>query len=66
MKNADGKQDNKHVLLFHSRDILEHPDIQLTHGGFILMGLMKGGDYDTVREVSFMHTLFPSFKIPRN
>jgi Holliday junction resolvase YEN1 len=64
MKNADGKQDDKHVLLFPSRGILEHPDIQLTHGGFILIGLMSGGDYDTVREVPFMHAPFPSFKIP--
>jgi holliday junction resolvase YEN1 len=55
MKNADGRQDDKHVLLFSSQRILEHPDIQLSHGGFILVGLMSGGDYDTVRTGPFYH-----------
>jgi hypothetical protein len=63
MRNADGKQDDKQILLFSSRRILEHPEIQLTHGGFILIELMSGGDYDTVRTgPSFMRSLFPSFK----
>jgi len=48
MKNADGRQDDKQVLLFSSQRISEHPGIRLTHGGFILIGLMSGGDYDTV------------------
>ncbi|KIM23622.1 hypothetical protein M408DRAFT_27717 [Serendipita vermifera MAFF 305830] len=47
MKNADGKQDDKHVLLFSSKRIFEDPDIRLQHGGFILIGLLSGGDYDT-------------------
>ena len=48
MKNADGKVDDKHVRLFSAEAIEDHPNIQLTQGGFILIGLMSGGDYDTV------------------
>lgn len=48
MRNADGKQDDKHVMLFSAEAMREHPDIGLTHGGFILIGLLSGGDYDMV------------------
>jgi Holliday junction resolvase YEN1 len=48
MKNADGKVDDKHVRLFSAEAIKDHPNVQLTQGGFILIGLMSGGDYDTV------------------
>ncbi|CAG7851051.1 SubName: Full=Related to DNA repair endonuclease rad2 {ECO:0000313/EMBL:CCA73914.1} [Serendipita indica DSM 11827] len=47
MRNADGKQDKEHVILFSAELIKDHADIQLSHGGFILMGLLSGGDYST-------------------
>ncbi|KJA13315.1 hypothetical protein HYPSUDRAFT_195818 [Hypholoma sublateritium FD-334 SS-4] len=43
--NAAGKDDGNHTRVFHIDDILEHPDVQLSRGGMILIGLMSGGDY---------------------
>lgn len=61
MKNADGREDGQHVMLFSSQAIQEHPAIGLSHAGFILIGLMNGGDYDTVSMVLFSLNIRPSF-----
>ncbi|KAG8829240.1 hypothetical protein FRC17_006912 [Serendipita sp. 399] len=46
IRNADGRDDGKHVVLFSAEKIREHLEVGLTHGGFILIGLLSGGDYD--------------------
>ncbi|KAF8154069.1 hypothetical protein B0H34DRAFT_799973 [Crassisporium funariophilum] len=43
--NAAGKDDKNHTRVFRLDDITRHPDIRLTRGGMILIGLMSGGDY---------------------
>lgn len=43
--NAAGKDDKNHTRIYHSFEIMAHPDIRLTRGGMILIGLMSGGDY---------------------
>jgi Holliday junction resolvase YEN1 len=45
--NALGKDDKNHTLVFKFSDFSEHPDIGLTRGGLILIGLLSGGDYHT-------------------
>ncbi|KAH9015438.1 PIN domain-like protein [Lactarius deliciosus] len=47
MKNVDGCVDDNHSTVYTSADILMHPSIQLTRGGFILIGLLSGGNYYT-------------------
>jgi hypothetical protein len=37
--------DGNHSTIYTSADILAHPSVQLTRGGFILIGLLSGGDY---------------------
>ncbi|KAH8985375.1 PIN domain-like protein [Lactarius akahatsu] len=44
-KNADGRVDGNHSTVYTSAEILEHPSVQLTRGGLILIGLLSGGDY---------------------
>ncbi|KAH9009129.1 hypothetical protein EDB84DRAFT_1446468 [Lactarius hengduanensis] len=44
-KNADGRVDGNHSMVYTSAEILAHPSIQLTRGGLILIGLLSGGDY---------------------
>ncbi|KDR78909.1 hypothetical protein GALMADRAFT_64217 [Galerina marginata CBS 339.88] len=43
--NSAGKDDKNHTRIFRFQDIAEHPDIRLSRGGMILIGLMSGGDY---------------------
>jgi Holliday junction resolvase YEN1 len=43
--NAAGKDDKNHTKVYHLSDITVHPEVRLTRGGMILIGLMKGGDY---------------------
>ncbi|KAF8064157.1 hypothetical protein FPV67DRAFT_204434 [Lyophyllum atratum] len=43
--NAAGKDDKNHTKVYRMSDITTHPDIRLTRGGMILIGLMSGGDY---------------------
>ncbi|KAF9054284.1 hypothetical protein BJ165DRAFT_1522823 [Panaeolus papilionaceus] len=45
--NSDGKDDKNHTRVYTAHNIMTHPDIQLTRGGSILIGLMSGGDYNT-------------------
>ncbi|KAH9025362.1 PIN domain-like protein [Lactarius deliciosus] len=47
MKNVDGCVDDNHSTVYTLADILVHPSIQLTRGGFILIGLLSGGNYHT-------------------
>ncbi|KAF5314408.1 hypothetical protein D9619_011818 [Psilocybe cf. subviscida] len=44
--NSAGKDDKNHTRVFKIEDIQEHPDVCLTRGGMILIGLMRGGDYE--------------------
>ncbi|KAF9446531.1 hypothetical protein P691DRAFT_708350 [Macrolepiota fuliginosa MF-IS2] len=44
--NSEGRDDKNHTRVFRFQDIHDHPDIQLTRGGLILIGLMSGGDYE--------------------
>ncbi|KAI9068815.1 hypothetical protein FKP32DRAFT_1754195 [Trametes sanguinea] len=46
LKNAAGKDDGNHAMVYRAEDILKHGDIQLTQGGLILIGILRGGDYD--------------------
>ena len=43
--NSAGKDDKNHSRIFNIDSITRHPDIRLTRGGMILIGLMSGGDY---------------------
>lgn len=43
--NAAGKDDKNHTKVYRLADITAHPEVRLTRGGMILIGLMKGGDY---------------------
>ncbi|KAF9460488.1 hypothetical protein BDZ94DRAFT_1238453 [Collybia nuda] len=43
--NAAGKDDKNHTKVYRLADITAHPNVRLTRGGMILIGLMKGGDY---------------------
>ncbi|RDB19597.1 Flap endonuclease GEN 1 [Hypsizygus marmoreus] len=43
--NAAGKDDKNHTKVYRLTDITAHPDVRLTRGGMILIGLMSGGDY---------------------
>ncbi|KAH9916197.1 uncharacterized protein B0H18DRAFT_1087347 [Fomitopsis serialis] len=45
LKNSAGREDGNHVATYTSHAILTHPSIQLTHGGLILIGVLRGGDY---------------------
>ncbi|KAF7310373.1 hypothetical protein HMN09_00579300 [Mycena chlorophos] len=45
--NADGRDDNNHSRVFRMSDIETHPEVSLTRGDMILIGLCSGGDYDT-------------------
>ncbi|KAL1938935.1 hypothetical protein VTO73DRAFT_11088 [Trametes versicolor] len=45
MKNSAGKDDGNHAMVYRSSDILNREDIQLTQGGLILIGVLRGGDY---------------------
>ncbi|KZT05209.1 uncharacterized protein LAESUDRAFT_715015 [Laetiporus sulphureus 93-53] len=45
LKNADGRNDGNHVAIYKADKILEHPAVQLTQGGLILIGILRGGDY---------------------
>lgn len=43
--NSVGKDDKNHSRVFNIDTITNHPEIRLTRGGMILIGLMSGGDY---------------------
>ncbi|KAI0656316.1 hypothetical protein C8Q70DRAFT_1056865 [Cubamyces menziesii] len=45
LRNAAGKDDGNHSMVYRSEDILNHEDIKLTQGGLILIGILRGGDY---------------------
>ncbi|EPQ53590.1 hypothetical protein GLOTRDRAFT_63186 [Gloeophyllum trabeum ATCC 11539] len=45
VKNSAGRDDGNHSVVYKSEDFLDHPDIGLTQGGLILIGLLSGGDY---------------------
>ena len=47
-RNADGKDDGQHVYMYHLTDIQSNPAVNLSSGGLILIGLLRGGDYDQV------------------
>ncbi|KAF9495593.1 hypothetical protein BDN71DRAFT_858492 [Pleurotus eryngii] len=43
--NSDGRDDKNHSAVYLLSDIKSHPSIGIDRGGFILIGLMRGGDY---------------------
>ncbi|TFK47260.1 hypothetical protein OE88DRAFT_832970 [Heliocybe sulcata] len=45
VKNSAGRDDGNHSVIYTSSALLKHPDIGLTLGGLILIGLLSGGDY---------------------
>ena len=45
IKNSAGRDDKNHTIIYRLDDLSSNPDINLTRGGFILIGLMSGGDY---------------------
>lgn len=45
MKNSSGVEDGEHVIIYRSEDIASHEDVEMTVGGLILIGLLRGGDY---------------------
>ncbi|KXN86679.1 hypothetical protein AN958_09763 [Leucoagaricus sp. SymC.cos] len=44
--NSEGRDDRNHTRVFRFQDLHDHPDIKLTRGGLILIGIMSGGDYE--------------------
>ncbi|RXW17739.1 hypothetical protein EST38_g8119 [Candolleomyces aberdarensis] len=44
--NSAGKDDKNHSWVYKMEDIESHPEIGLTRGGLILIGLLSGGDYE--------------------
>lgn len=44
--NSAGKDDKNHSWVYKMEDIISHPDVGLTRGGLILIGLLSGGDYE--------------------
>ncbi|KII83853.1 hypothetical protein PLICRDRAFT_147946 [Plicaturopsis crispa FD-325 SS-3] len=46
-KNSAGRDDGQHVKIFRAATIEAEQSIALTRGGFILIGLLSGGDYHT-------------------
>ncbi|CDO75460.1 hypothetical protein BN946_scf184823.g14 [Trametes cinnabarina] len=46
LKNSAGKDDGNHAMVYTAEDILQHEEIRLTQGGLILIGILRGGDYD--------------------
>lgn len=49
IKNAAGRDDGNHVIVYRAANIHANEDINLTVGGFILIAMLKGGDYIPVR-----------------
>ncbi|KZT39796.1 hypothetical protein SISSUDRAFT_1113531 [Sistotremastrum suecicum HHB10207 ss-3] len=47
LENAAGKNDGNHTMTYSMKDITSMPEIDLTIGGLILIGLLSGGDYHT-------------------
>lgn len=47
MLNSEGRDDKNHTRVYRLADITANPSIALTRGGFILIGLLSGGDYHT-------------------
>ncbi|EED81098.1 predicted protein, partial [Postia placenta Mad-698-R] len=45
LKNSAGREDGNHVATYTSENLLKHPSVQLTQGGLILIGILRGGDY---------------------
>ncbi|KAJ6569482.1 hypothetical protein B0H19DRAFT_1135668 [Mycena capillaripes] len=45
--NSEGRDDKNHTRVYRIQDIMEHPDVSLTRGDMIFIGLCSGGDYDT-------------------
>ncbi|TCD62246.1 hypothetical protein EIP91_007142 [Steccherinum ochraceum] len=45
LKNSAGKMDDQHVATYSAQDLRSREDIQLTRGGLILIGILRGGDY---------------------
>ncbi|KAJ6577083.1 hypothetical protein B0H10DRAFT_2236119 [Mycena sp. CBHHK59/15] len=45
--NSDGRDDKNHTRVYRMQDITEHPEVSLTRGDMIFIGLCSGGDYDT-------------------
>ncbi|KAJ7151699.1 PIN domain-like protein, partial [Mycena filopes] len=45
--NSEGRDDKNHTRVYRMADITTHPDVSLTRGDMILIGLCSGGDYDT-------------------
>ncbi|KAL0952086.1 hypothetical protein HGRIS_008722 [Hohenbuehelia grisea] len=43
--NSDGRDDKNHTVVYRLEDITDDANIALTRGGFILIGLLRGGDY---------------------
>jgi len=46
--NAKGKDDGNHVRIFKAADIATDEATGLDRAGFILIGLLSGGDYEEV------------------
>jgi Holliday junction resolvase YEN1 len=47
--NSEGKDDGNHVRMFDAEKIENDENAGLTCAGFILIGLLSGGDYEEVR-----------------
>ncbi|KAF8331862.1 uncharacterized protein EI90DRAFT_893605 [Cantharellus anzutake] len=47
--NSQGKDDGHHVRIFNADVLANDPNLRLTRAGFVLIGLMSGGDYEQDR-----------------
>ncbi|KAJ7171691.1 PIN domain-like protein, partial [Mycena crocata] len=45
--NSEGRDDKNHTRVYRIEDITANPDVLLTRGDMIFIGLCSGGDYDT-------------------
>ena len=52
--NAKGKDDGNHVRIFKAADIATDEATCLDRAGFILIGLLSGGDYEEVRLLMYL------------
>lgn len=45
VRNTAGRDDGEHAYVYHSSSFPSFPSIGLTHGGLVLIALLRGGDY---------------------
>ena len=60
--NSEGKDDTNHVRIFDASVLEADKEIGLTRAGFILIGLLSGGDYEEVIKSATSHPCVTYFR----